>query len=114
MTTQMCCVSALHDWRDHRGELRLAFLYWASYDLDGKLIKGQCVHPVTGGNGAFRGARGVLNMVDTPRGAEVETTYRGDIVLKAVPSEAGTPAAALKTELTAGQKAPTTSLRRGC
>jgi len=51
MTTQMCCVSALHDWRDHRGELRLAFLYWASYDLDGKLIKGQCVHPVTGGNG---------------------------------------------------------------
>lgn len=100
--------------RDHRGELRLAFIYWASFDLDGKLIRGQCVHPITGGNGAFTGARGVLNMVDVPRGDAVRTTYRGSIVLNAVPSESPVDAAALGTALTADQAEPTTSARRGC
>ena len=70
-----------------RGELRLAFLYWAYYDLDGNLIKGQCTHPITGGTEAFVGARGLLDMVDRPVGDEVKTTYRGEIILNAVPSE---------------------------
>jgi hypothetical protein len=81
--------------RDYRGELHLAFLYWASYDLNGNLIKGQCVHPITGGKGAFAGARGLLNMVDRPVGDMVKTTYRGEILLNAVPTEgdADTPSA---------------------
>jgi hypothetical protein len=72
---------------DYRGELHLAFLYWASYDLNGNLIRGRCVHPVTGGKGAFAGARGLLRMADTPVGDQVRTTYRGRIVLNAVPTE---------------------------
>jgi hypothetical protein len=78
--------------RDYRGEMRLAFLYWASFDANGDLIRGQCVHPITGGRGAFIGARGVLNMVDRPIGDQVRTTYRGEVVLNAVPSEGPAPA----------------------
>lgn len=97
--------------RDHRGELHLAFLYWASYDLDGDLVRGQCVHPVTGGSGAFTGARGLLTMVDTPRGEEVRTTYRGTIELGAVPSEGAAPAVPTGTGAAAST---TTSARSGC
>jgi hypothetical protein len=100
--------------RDYRGELHLAFIYWASYDLEGDLIKGQCVHPVTGGSGAFRGARGVLNMVDTPVGEEVKTSYRGYIVLNAVPSEVAAPAVVTKANPTAEKTTSTTALRKGC
>jgi hypothetical protein len=82
--------------RDHRGELHLTFLYWASFDASGNLIRGQCTHPITGGKGAFAGARGLLTMVDRPVGDEVRTTYRGRIALNAVPGEgdAETPSAA--------------------
>lgn len=78
--------------REPRGELRFAFLYWSSFDQDGQLIRGQCVHPITGGRGAFRGARGLVQMVAVPVGDRVRTTYRGDVELRAVPSEAETPA----------------------
>jgi hypothetical protein len=62
--------------------MRFAYLYWASFDSDGNLLRGQCVHPVTGGDGSFTGARGVLRMVDRPvGGGEVRTTYRGRVVL---------------------------------
>ena len=88
--------------RDAQGELHFAFLYWASYDLSGDLIKGQCVHPITGGRGDFAGARGLLRMVDPPAGDEVRTTYRGQIELNAVPSEgeADTPAPSTGAETT--------------
>lgn len=98
---------------DTRGELRLAFIYWASYDLDGNLIKGQCVHPVTGGRGAFVGARGRLDMVDRPVGDQVKTTYRGTIILDAVPTEGPAPAAPNAASSTTGQRT-TAPLRRGC
>ena len=75
------------DRRDPRGELHFAFLYWASFNSEGGLIKGQCVHPITGGRKDFAGARGRLNMVDRPVGDEVRTTYRGRIELRAVPGE---------------------------
>ena len=75
------CIDRNHNGRcgagDVSGELRPAFLYWAYYDLDGNLIKGQCTHPITGGTEAFVGARGLLDMVDWPVGDEVKTTYRG-------------------------------------
>jgi hypothetical protein len=77
--------------RDHRGEMYAVYLYWASFDFEGNLIKGQCVHPITGGTGDFVGARGVINMVDTPVGDKVITKYRGDVVLNAVPSEGPSP-----------------------
>jgi hypothetical protein len=101
--------------RDHRGELHLAFLYWARFDLDGNLIKGQCVHPITGGKGAFAGARGVLRMVDRPIGDRVRTTYRGHIRLDAVPTEgdAETPSAS-RTAATAAAQLSATSGRRAC
>lgn len=99
-----------------RGELHLAFLYWASYDLGGNLIKGQCVHPITGGKGAFAGARGLLKMVDRPVGDRVKTTYRGHIVLNAVPTEgdADTPLPSSTAGTAADQKTSVTSGRRAC
>jgi hypothetical protein len=64
------------------GAMRFAYLYWASFDSGGNLIRGKCVHPVTRGSGAFTGARGVLRMYDRPvAGGEVRTTYRGRLVL---------------------------------
>jgi hypothetical protein len=102
--------------RDRRGELHLAFLYWASFDANGDLIRGQCVHPVTGGRGAFAGARGRLDMVDTPVGDEVRTTYRGRITLNAVPAEgdAETPLPSSEAATTATQKTSAHTDRRAC
>jgi hypothetical protein len=101
--------------RDQVGELHLAFLYWASYDVGGEaLIEGHCVHPITGGKGAFAGARGLLNMVDRPVGGQVRTTYRGDIVLNAVPTEGDAPTPSAATQTTADQRISPTSERRGC
>jgi hypothetical protein len=99
---------------DLRGELRLTFLYWAYYDLDGNLIKGQCTHPITGGRGAFVGARGLLDMVDRPVGDEVKTTYRGEIILNAVPSEGPAPASAATTGSTTDLQTIAMPTRRGC
>jgi hypothetical protein len=76
-----------------RGRLTSTYLYWASFDAKGALLRGQCVHPVTGGTKDFRGARGVIKMFDRPVGKDVRTTYRGHLVLHAVPSEPPAPAA---------------------
>jgi len=43
------------------------------------------VHPVTGGSLAFEGSQGVINMLDTPAGYGVRTTYRGRVVLLPTP-----------------------------
>jgi len=100
--------------RDYRGELHLAFLYWASFDVDGNLIKGQCVHPITGGQGAFAGARGRLNMVDRPIGDEVRTTYRGRIVLNAVPTEGDADTPSRSSSTRTDQRTSANSGRRAC
>ena len=70
--------------RDHRGELHATFLTWASFESDGAtLIKGHCVHPITGGKGAFAGARGLIKHWSTrPVDDQIKTTYSGYIVLK--------------------------------
>ena len=96
--------------------MNLTFLYWASFESDGTtLIKGQCVHPITGGTGAFEGARGLLNMYDRLVGGEVRTTYRGDIVLNAVPDEDGVPPVVTAAETAAKTMAQGgTSQRKGC
>lgn len=108
------------DRRDPHGELHFAFLYWASYDAKGGLIKGQCVHPVTGGKKDFAGARGRLDMVDRPDGDEIRTTYRGRIELRAVPGEGNNdtpPATAevIETPTTLTTAMTATTLRpKGC
>jgi large exoprotein involved in heme utilization and adhesion len=58
-------------------------------------LAGGCVHPVTGGSGAFAGARGLLTMRDRPVGDTIETTYRGSLTLGSRTSgfAAGVPAA---------------------
>jgi hypothetical protein len=76
------------DRKEPAGSLRFTFMYWASFDpASGGLLHGECVHPVTGGTGSFRKAAGVIFMEDTPRGAEVITTYTGTIEYQASKSE---------------------------
>jgi hypothetical protein len=76
------------------GSLGFDYLLWMQYDPDsGWMIKGPCLHPITGGSGDFAGARGVLIMRDGPvgRGEEINSTYRGEIVLNAIPNERAVP-----------------------
>ena len=93
--------------RDLTGTLTFDFIYWANFDDKGKLIKGQCTHPVTGGTGDFAGSRGIINMYDTPVGSKVKTTYRGDIDLNAVPSEKSAADAATAGDVAATSESPT-------
>jgi hypothetical protein len=66
---------------DPAGKLRFSFRYWAQFDAQGGLVWGSCVHPITGGTGAFAGATGVLAMVDTPTAQGVSTSYIGNVTL---------------------------------
>ena len=71
------------------GVLRFDYVLWMQYDPDtGWLIKDKCLHPITGGSGDFAATRGVLIMRDGPagRGEEVNSTYKGEIVLNAIPT----------------------------
>jgi hypothetical protein len=45
-------------------------------------VSGTCTHPVTGGTGAFAGARGVIAMVDTPTARGVSMSYVGNVSLR--------------------------------
>jgi hypothetical protein len=68
---------------DPAGTLDFDFRYWAQFGPGDALVWGACWHPVTGGTGAFKGASGVLTMVDTPTGdGSVTTAYIGSITLK--------------------------------
>ncbi len=107
------CLDRNHDKtcaaREPHGVLRSAYLYWASFDGNRKLVRGQCVHPVTGGTRDFTSARGLLHMVDTPVGDAVRTTYRGRVVLTAAVAPAT--GQAPQTFGSAAGSAPT---RRAC
>jgi len=74
------------DKKEPAGSLRFTFMYWASFDPSGALLHGECVHPITGGSGSFKKAAGVIYMEDTPKGAEVVTTYTGTIDYQAAKS----------------------------
>jgi hypothetical protein len=99
--------------REPQGRLRSVYLYWVSFDSDGKLVRGQCIHPITGGDGDFAGARGVIDMVDRPVGDEVRTTYRGTVILNAEPSEIGQRVAA-KTAPSSGAAKVSNRSQVGC
>src|SRR5829696_10312255 len=76
------------------GALAFDYVLSMQYDPDsGWLIKGPCLHPITGGSGNFAGARGVLIMRDGPvgPGEVVNSMYKGEIVLNAIPNERAVP-----------------------
>ena len=69
---------------DPAGTLSFTFEYWglfASADPE-SLVWGACWHPVVSGSGDFAGAEGVIQMLDTPTGEGVKTTYIGNVTLK--------------------------------
>jgi hypothetical protein len=104
-----------NDRRDRNGEMTTVYLYWASFKADGTtLIKGQCVHPITGGTGAFRGSRGVIHMFDRLVDGEVKTIYRGDIVLNAVDEPPAPPAVPLVQNSALERAAAPAGERSGC
>ena len=56
------------------------FIAWQKYDPQNEyaFVTGACIHPVTGGTGGFKGARGVIAMKDTPQSdGTVTTSYVG-------------------------------------
>jgi hypothetical protein len=71
-----------------KGTLRLTYTFWTTFDpATGALVKGQCVHPiVSGGTGAFKGARGVIFMKDTPTETGVRTVYSGTLLYAGAPA----------------------------
>ena len=87
------CVDRNHNRRcdsgDASGELLFYSMMWMRYEVGtGRVIKGNCVHPITSGAGDFAGAGGVITMHEVPAGPKrVRTIYRGEIVLNAHPGE---------------------------
>jgi hypothetical protein len=84
---------------DPAGSLRLRFLYWARAGSKPNSIRwGSCWHPIVSGTGAFKGATGVLTMVDTPTGdgTTTQTDYVGNVTLGGTTgsAQAGTATAA--------------------
>jgi len=78
------------DTGEPTGALGFNYALWKQYDPDfGWLIKGKCLHSITGGSGDFTGARGVLLMYRGPagRGEQVNSIYKGEITLNAIPNE---------------------------
>lgn len=71
--------------REPSGKLFTEYVYWATFDpATGRLLQGQCAHPIVRGTGDFAGTRGLIHMVDVQVGDEIRTTYEADLVLGAV------------------------------
>ena len=63
------------------GTLSFSFVYWANFNPKTQaLVRGECVHPVTGGTKGFRNVKGIIHMVDRPAGKDVRTTYSGSLL----------------------------------
>jgi hypothetical protein len=69
---------------DPSGTLSFTLEYWALYGSGdpASLVWGACFHPIVSGTGAFAGAQGVVQMVDTPTKEGVKTNYIGNVTLK--------------------------------
>jgi hypothetical protein len=65
------------------GTLRMSFTFWGTFDPTKKtptMLRGDCVHPILGGTGAFAKAKGVVFMKDRrTKTGELLTTYRGTL-----------------------------------
>jgi hypothetical protein len=87
------CIDRNHNRRcdpgDPSGEMRLDYRIWMRYEPGtGRLIKGNCVHPITSGTADFAHTRGLITMHDVPAGPnKARTTYQGEIVLNAPPGK---------------------------
>ena len=78
------------DTGEPTGTMGFTFIYWATFDPKSQaLVRGACVHPVSGATGGFAGAKGVLFMKDTPAGKDVRTTYTGTLTIPSVRTPAG-------------------------
>jgi hypothetical protein len=75
--------------RNRSGQFSADYIYWATFNpKSGRLIKGECIHPITGGADLFAGSRGLINVNDKPVGKQgVISTYEGEVVLNALPEE---------------------------
>jgi hypothetical protein len=81
-----------------QGTLKFTFTFWTTFDpATGALIKGQCVHPVIGGTGAFKDARGVIFMKDTPTSTGVRTVYSGTLLYASSPASRSTASRSLSS-----------------
>lgn len=79
------CIDRGHDGAcagDPSGTLRMKFRYWALFGADDSLRGGACWHPIVGGTGAFKHARGAFEMLDVPTADGVETHYAGTIRMR--------------------------------
>lgn len=76
---------------DPAGSMSFTYASWVKFDpTTSAELAGGCVHPITGGTGAFQGVRGLITMQDTPRAdGSILTTYRGTVSLS---NRAGTSA----------------------
>jgi hypothetical protein len=95
------------DAGEPKGTIRFSFVYWATYNPKTQaLVRGECVHPVLGGTGAFAGVKGVIHMKDVPVKNGVRTTYTGQL---AYPG-----AAAASTRAPATRELSARAVRGGC
>ena len=92
------------DTGEPKGTIRFSFIYWASFKPNTTtLIKGECVHPVLGGTGAFAGVKGIIHMVDRPTAGGIKTTYKGTL---AYPGSSSAATSSLVTRELAGRSMP--------
>jgi hypothetical protein len=62
------------------GEFRTEYVYWATFDTKaGRLLGGECAHPIISGTGDFAGMGGLINMFDRQVGSEIRTNYTADL-----------------------------------
>jgi hypothetical protein len=120
------CLNLNHDGYCHKepsGTLSFNFDTWVKsvppYDEDSE-VWGSCYHPITGGTGDFKGADGVLTMVDTPTPQGVHTRWQAVLILPDVAQASARGARAHRTRpgqlllrLMRTHRAPTAAVRRG-
>ncbi|HEX8508766.1 MAG TPA: hypothetical protein VF635_04625 [Propionibacteriaceae bacterium] len=72
-----------------KGRIATDYIYWATFKPDtARLIKGECIHPITAGDGVFAGLRGFINVNDKTVGKnKVVSNYKGRLDLNAIPGE---------------------------
>ena len=86
------------DTGEPAGSLRFVFTYWASFNPATKaFVRGACVHPITGGTGAFAKATGIVHMTDVPAGKTIRTTYTGELSLAEATTTSSTGSQAERT-----------------
>ena len=95
---------------DPSGTLSFTIRYWELRDSADptSLIWGSCFHPVIKGTGDFKGAQGVVMMVDSPTERGVKTNYIGTITL------AGTGTSSARAVKTTSVEASAATPRPGC